>query len=171
MTFVQQLTPQPRSVFVLPERSKEFAETLRHDLTSLPSHHKIVGIMAPTGVGKTKMVVDLFRGTPRTLMILPTQLACQQWLAQRKSTDKMVMMNASKAVDYFIRHHGFHLFRTILLDEAHVDSREYYAIRRLMYMAKSKGDYMADRLVYYVIRATLPIVHLQQSFPELHVLS
>jgi len=159
------------SVFVLPERSKEFAETLRHDLTSLPSHHKIVGIMAPTGVGKTKMVVDLFRGTPRTLMILPTQLACQQWLAQRKSTDRMVMMNASKAVDYFIRHHGFHHFRTILLDEAHVDSREYYAIRRLMHMAKSKGDYMADRLVYYFISATLPIVHLQQSFPELHVLS
>jgi hypothetical protein len=127
---------------------------------------EIVGIEAPTGVGKTTHLVNMFRERSRTLMIMPTQFACQQWLAQKKPTDKMMIMNASKAVDYFIRHQGFHHFRTVILDEAHVDSREYYAIRKIMRMVKRSHHHK-----YYFVSATLPIVYLQQLFPELYVLS
>jgi superfamily II DNA or RNA helicase len=132
------MTTTTTSSFTLPERSKEFSTTLFHDLQNLDPHREIVGIEAPTGVGKTTLLVNMFRERSRTLMIMPTQFACQQWLAQKKPTDKMMIMNASKAVDYFIRHQGLHHLRTIILDEAHVDSREYYAIRKIMRMAKRR---------------------------------
>jgi hypothetical protein len=130
-----------------------------------------VGIQAPTGVGKTTTMVEFFRERPRTLMIMPTQLACQQWIALRRPTDRMTIMNASRAVDYFIRHQGLHHFRTVILDEAHVDSREYYAIRKIMNCAMYKGDYRPPHLQYFFVSATLPVAFLQQSFPEMHVLS
>jgi len=160
------MTTTTTSSFTLPERSKEFSTTLFHDLQNLDPHREIVGIEAPTGVGKTTLLVNMFRERSRTLMIMPTQFACQQWLVQKKPTDKMMIMNASKAVDYFIRHQGLHHLRTIILDEAHVDSREYYAIRKIMRMAKRRHHHK-----YYFVSATLPIAYLQQSFPELHVLS
>lgn len=151
--------------FTLPSKSAEFASVLRGSLKN--SSHSVVGIQAPTGVGKTTVMVDLFRETPRTLMIMPTQLACEQWLLQKKPTDRMTIMNGSRALDYCIRHGGLGPFRTILLDEAHVDSREYFAIRKVMQMANRHRD----PFQYFFISATLPVAFLRQSFPDLHVLS
>lgn len=153
--------------FLLSNKSKEFATTLQNALNHSDASITVVGIQAPTGAGKTTVMVNVFRERSRTLMIMPTQFACQQWLTERRSTDKMLMMNGSRAVEYFIRHQGLHHIHTVILDEAHVDSREYYAIRKILRMAKNHNPHL--RL--YFVSATLPIVFFQESFPELHVLS
>jgi len=166
------LTPQKKSAFALmSSKSMEFASTLRDALKGLDPSNTVVGIQAPTGVGKTTMMVEFFREKPRTLMIMPTQLACQQWHAQKRPTDRMTIMNASRAVDYFIRHQGLHHFRTVILDEAHVDSREYYTIRKILSRATNKGKRRPPLHQYFFVSATLPIAFLRQSFPDMHVLS
>ena len=152
-------------MFPLQPRAQEFAQTLREDLYGLPSSVKTIGIQAPTGVGKTTVMMDMFRKRLGTLMILPTQLACQQWMDKKQSGDLIYMMNASRVLDTLIRRKGLHGYNTIIMDEAHVDSKEYYAIRQMMMSVRRKGQ------TFIFVSATLPVSLLMDHFPDLHLLT
>jgi len=152
-------------MFSLHQRAQEFAQTLGYDLEHLSRSTKTVGIQAPTGVGKTTVMLDMFRDQPGTLMILPTQLACQQWMDKKKSGDCILMMNASRALETLLRRRGLHGYKNIIMDEAHVDSKEYYAIRRIMQQVRRKDQR------FFFVSATLPVSLLQEEFPDLHRLT
>lgn len=146
---------------ILYQSTKDFAAALRHDFENLPRSIKTVGILAPTGVGKTSVMLNMFRKSPGTLMIFPTLLACQQWMDKKQTGDCIFMMNASRSLETLIRRNGLSGCKTIIMDEAHVDSKEYYAIRKMMQHAPRKDQR------FFFVSATLPISMLREEFRHL----
>lgn len=137
---------------------------IANDLLQM-SKNSVCSIEAPTGTGKTTSVAqallshkDIFG---KTLFVQPTSTACVK-LSERISKDGFVLLHASAAIDRLLFHKKL-CFDTVVIDEAHVLSKEYHM---LFYILKAFCRHRDARII--LISATMPTQQLQEFFDPIH---
>jgi len=144
----------------------QFYQQICKDLDQIKIN-ETVGIEAPTGIGKTFSLLTYFSNSPKfkdVLFILPTRLACNQWNHNFNNLDKYP---ASYALDIIIKCKIFR-YKTVIIDEVHIDSKEYYSIFLILKHLKTLKN---QEITIILVSATIPEFYLSTSFfPNLRLL-
>lgn len=121
-----------------------------------------VGLQAPTGSGKSTGVYRLVRGDRtafgRTLFIFPTSMALHAIVKEKMP--HIFAATPHRAIHFLVTWR--HAYETIIVDEAHVPSTEYFTIYKILhYLRHAEGRLF--RLIF--LSATLDQQALSDHFP------
>lgn len=145
-----------------------FLKKLHLDLDAI-AINECIAIEASTGIGKTFALMEYF-STPRskkfskTLFILPTRIACNQWRAYRSTID---ILPAARALDCVIKTQHFN-YDTVIIDEAHIDSKEYYSIFLMLHYLRHHEH---RPITVLMASATIPLNYFESFYPDFRILN
>lgn len=143
-----------------------FYQKLANDLNKI-NINDTIGIEANTGIGKTFSLIKYFSNATKfnkTLLILPTQFACDQWKDKFESC-KLSVLNSTNALNIILKNKEF-LYDTVIIDEAHVDSKEYYSLFIILNYLKNEKH---QNITLLLVSATFP-KYCYDFFPYLKLL-
>jgi len=131
-------------------------------LRDLPVHG-ILAIEAATGTGKTTGIYrELQHHTQPTIFIMHTRVSIQSLLSREGETPEHVLMcTPFVAMDHIINHP----IHTVIVDEAHVLSREYDTVFSLLQIKRR-----THRFRVIMLSATLDTDRITRIFPDVRIL-
>lgn len=142
-------------------RTEWFLENHGHVFLSAPN--STTAICAPTGIGKSTGAKIMVENNPsffgKTLFIFPTAVAMRSIMGSENASH-IHSSTPHKAINILIRHSS--QYETIILDEAHFVSREYYTILRILYRIKESKS--VSRL--FLLSATMNKSDIKEMFGE-----
>lgn len=147
--------------------NNDFYQKLSNDLNKI-NINDTIGIQANTGIGKTFSLLKYFsinsNKFKKTLFILPTQFACDQWKNQF-DLSKLCVLNSSNALNIILKNKNFN-YDTVIIDEAHIDSKEYYSLFIILNYLKNEKH---QNITLLLVSATFP-KYSYDFFPYLKLL-